>query len=268
VNTKKCENKEQQPTQEGVYRPRMPEYDSSGRRIEEAASLPGKSFEHEVMESALQQRLAVYRKINDEKKAAEAARKQGEDIERSKKIVASDSARRLERLSRAAYEAPVNDKLLSQTMAKYRKLSSSDMGDSSGEVGSIVIITKVASGGYAENEPAFHDYEGPIQGAELAKVTDNFNKIAARYGTKDLSKKAFSSLVKLLCRATGEKVPPSDRDLEAAFILADEDKGGTVSFLVHLFCTFMSHTALHCLRLIWWSFFIFTSLLKRVMLLD
>lgn len=49
-----------------------------------------------------------------------------------------------------------------------------------------------------------------------------------RYKSKDLSVRAFCYLIKQLCKLTGNKSLPSDTDLEVAFTLADEDKGGTV----------------------------------------
>ena len=51
---------------------------------------------------------------------------------------------------------------------------------------------------------------------------------AARYKSKDLSRRAFAYLIKQLYKQTGEKQLPSEGDLEVAFELADEDKGGTV----------------------------------------
>lgn len=61
---------------------------------------------------------------------------------------------------------------------------------------------------------------------DLATAKKQFNAKAKAEGTEALSKAAFKALVKVLMQ--GEKDKPSDKDLDAAFVLADEDKGGTV----------------------------------------
>eukprot|EP00613_Pedinella_sp_CCMP2098_P040952 CAMPEP_0171783772 /NCGR_PEP_ID=MMETSP0991-20121206/61684_1 /TAXON_ID=483369 /ORGANISM="non described non described, Strain CCMP2098" /LENGTH=300 /DNA_ID=CAMNT_0012391957 /DNA_START=3 /DNA_END=902 /DNA_ORIENTATION=+ len=61
---------------------------------------------------------------------------------------------------------------------------------------------------------------------EVAAVKHEFNTKAKEEGSEALSKAAFKSLVKYLMK--GEMKSPSDKDLDSAFVIADEDKGGTV----------------------------------------
>ena len=60
------------------------------------------------------------------------------------------------------------------------------------------------------------------------RVRDRFRAKAATQGAPDLLKPAFKALVKELLAEQGESRVPSDKDLDAAFVVADEDKGGTV----------------------------------------
>ena len=60
--------------------------------------------------------------------------------------------------------------------------------------------------------------------AVLDQVRERFAEKAADEGDEDLSREAFKELVIELM----PNDPPDERDLEAAFKLADEDGGGTV----------------------------------------
>lgn len=62
-------------------------------------------------------------------------------------------------------------------------------------------------------------------------MLQQFAAMARRYGrgdSMDLSKRAFAALVKQLCRWTGQKLTPTQFDLDAAFDISDEDQNGSV----------------------------------------
>ena len=81
--------------------------------------------------------------------------------------------------------------------------------------------------GKAEASAAFLAENGMLP-EELEKVKAMFQAKAAEGGGSDLSKAAFTALVKECLKASGEKDAPTDADLAVAFTIADEDKGGTV----------------------------------------
>lgn len=76
---------------------------------------------------------------------------------------------------------------------------------------------------------------------EEVEVLKQFRTTCRRYGRSaevdGLSKKAFATLVKQLCRWTGQKVMPMQLDLDAAFDIADEDNNGNVDQVefLHIF---------------------------------
>ena len=65
---------------------------------------------------------------------------------------------------------------------------------------------------------------------EEEELRGYFDRTCKRYCSEALSKNAFASLVKQLCKANAAREVPTKQDLEAAFLLADEDGNGSVDF--------------------------------------
>ena len=63
---------------------------------------------------------------------------------------------------------------------------------------------------------------------DMIDLRSKFNAKTKQDGTTDLSKESFKVLVKQIVEELEGGEAPSAKDLEAAFVLADEDKGGTV----------------------------------------
>jgi hypothetical protein len=72
------------------------------------------------------------------------------------------------------------------------------------------------------------DYDG-LTDQDISELKTLFRAKTTQDGTTDLTKESFKSLVTQIVKEAGE--PPSEKDLEAAFLLADEDRGGTVDLM-------------------------------------
>lgn len=69
---------------------------------------------------------------------------------------------------------------------------------------------------------------GVLTTGEAEELRVKFEAMGETSGESDaLSKKTFKKLITLVCRDNGEKVP-KDKDLDAVFDLADDDRSGTV----------------------------------------
>mmetsp|Transcript_64401 Transcript_64401/g.126432 ORF Transcript_64401/g.126432 Transcript_64401/m.126432 type:complete len:585 (+) Transcript_64401:347-2101(+) len=68
---------------------------------------------------------------------------------------------------------------------------------------------------------------GVLTTAEAEELRVKFEAMGEASGETDLSKKTFKKLIALVCRDNGDKVP-KDKDLDAVFELADDDRSGTV----------------------------------------